>query len=58
MDRIEVHDILQFLTLNLHELSAFRVEDQRPTVQGFVDAYNRIIAECETDPGLRVVLST
>lgn len=53
-DRIEVHDILQFLTLNLHELSAFRAANQLPTVQDFVKAYNRIITDCETDPGLKI----
>lgn len=56
-ERIEVYDILQFLSLNVHELSEFRAADQRPTIQDLLDVYNRVIAECETDPGLRIVLT-
>lgn len=52
--RIEFHELLQFLTLNLHELGEFRAANQLSTVQEFVDAYNRIVADCETDPGLKI----
>ncbi len=51
------YDVLQFLTLNLHEFSAFHAAEQRSTMQGLVEVYNRIVDECETDPGLRIVLN-
>lgn len=52
--RIDVMDAEQFLAANLHELSLFKASERRSTFLKLVEAYNRIVEENETDPGLRI----
>ncbi len=52
--RIEVWDIEQFLATNVYELSLFKSAERKVTVQKIIDAYNGIVAQCETDPSLRI----
>jgi hypothetical protein len=57
-DRIDVYDVAQFVSLNLHELSGFEAARSRLTVDALFAAYNRIVEEAEGDPSLRVDVST
>jgi hypothetical protein len=52
--RIDIMDAEQFLAANLHELSLFKTSSRPATLERLVEAYNRIIAENETDPSLRI----
>lgn len=52
--RVEVWDIQQFLSANVHEHSLFD-EDKRNAKLGIIiDNYNRIVQQKETDPSLRI----
>jgi hypothetical protein len=52
--RIDIMDAEQFLAANLHELSLFKTSARLLTLEKLVDAYNRIVADNETDPSLRI----
>ncbi len=53
-DRLDVIEIEQFIATNVYEWSAFD-RDARPTaVRDIIDRYNRIVADCESDPSLRI----
>lgn len=53
-DRIDVMEIEQFVAANVYERSGF-ARDARPTiVQEIISRYNKIIADCESDPSLRI----
>lgn len=53
-DRIDIFDIEQFIAGNLYELGGFARNGRRATVERLVNAYNRIIETCETDPSLKI----
>lgn len=55
-DRIEILEVEQFLTTNVLEWSGFQLAQRPVTVRGLIDCYNRIIAECETDPSLKIAV--
>lgn len=55
--RIDIMDAEQFLAANLHELAFFKTSERRPTLEKLIDTYNRIVAENETDPSLRIELN-
>lgn len=53
-DGFDVIEIEQFIATNVYEWSAFD-RDRRPlAVRDIIDRYNRIVAECENDPSLRI----
>lgn len=52
--RIDIMDAEQFLAANLHELSLFKTSARLMTLEKLIEAYNRIVAENETDPSLRI----
>lgn len=53
-DRLDVIEIEQFIATNVYEWSLFE-RDNRPTaIRDIIDRYNRIIADCESDPSLRI----
>lgn len=54
--RIEILDFEQFIASNVYEISLFQSSERKITIRRLIDAYNRIVAECETDPSLRVDL--
>ncbi len=54
--RIEVLDFEQFIASNVYELSQFKASARKITVGRIIEAYNRIVSECENDPSLRVEL--
>jgi len=52
--RIEVWDIQQFLSSNVHEHSLFDEGRQNATLGAIIENYNLIVHEKETDPSLRI----
>ncbi|EKQ63575.1 hypothetical protein Xlen_10880 [Xanthomonas campestris pv. leeana] len=53
-DRLDVIEIEQFIATNVYEWSVFD-RNARPTaVKDIIERYNRIVAEVETDPSLRI----
>jgi hypothetical protein len=52
--RVDVYDVEQFVSLNLYEKFHFDLARQEETLNAFVDIYNRIIDDHETDPSLRI----
>lgn len=52
--RIEVWDIQQFLSSNVHEHSLFDEGKQNATLGTIIEKYNHIVHEKETDPSLRI----
>ena len=53
-DRVDVLDVAQFLTANVYERSLFQAGKCQVTLKGIIQRYNEIVAECETDPVLRI----
>ena len=52
--RVEVWDIEQFLSSNVHEHSLFDDGDRNATLAEIISRYNAIIDTVETDPSLRI----
>jgi hypothetical protein len=52
--RIEVWDILQFLSTNINEHGMFDTGAKYVQLSNIIEKYNEIIAEAETDPSLRI----
>jgi hypothetical protein len=52
--RIDIIDASSFLSTNLYELSLFRGAARRETFEKLIETYNKIVAEVETDPSLRI----
>jgi hypothetical protein len=55
-DRIEILEIEQFIATNVLEWSGFQLAQRPVTVRELVDCYNRVIADCETDPSLKIAV--
>jgi hypothetical protein len=53
-DRIDIIEIEQFIATNVYEWTAFQQTKRSVTVRQMVDAYNRIIDQCETDPSMKI----
>jgi hypothetical protein len=53
-DRIDILDIEQFVATNVYEWSAFRHAQRLTSIRQLIDAYNRIVESCETDPSLKI----
>jgi Domain of unknown function (DUF4928) len=53
-ERIDVIEIEQFLAANLYEHSGFDKLTRPVVMQRLIDAYNDMVAECESDPSLRI----
>ncbi len=51
--RVEVWDIQQFLTTNIHEWSAFDTKSRNAKLSEIIDRYNEIVT-IEHDPSLRI----
>lgn len=52
--RVEVWDIQQFLSANVHEHSLFDEDKRNAKLGAIIENYNQIISEKETDPSLRI----
>ena len=55
-ERIDVFDIEQFLAANVYELSKFKKDGRMVTVKEIIELYNKIVEQCESDPGLKIRL--
>jgi hypothetical protein len=53
-ERIDIIEIEQFIATNVYEWSAFQQTKRSVTVRQIVNAYNRIIDQCETNPSLKI----
>lgn len=53
-DRIDVIEIEQFIATNVYEWSKFQRDGRSATVADIVARYNAIVADCESDPSLRI----
>ena len=54
--RVDVLEVEQFIATNVYELSLFKTEDRKLTIEKLVDRYNAVVADCETDPSLKITL--
>lgn len=52
--RVEVWDIQQFLSANIHERSMFDASNCHSAMTDIIDKYNEIVLVVETDPSLRI----
>jgi hypothetical protein len=52
--RVDVLDAGQFLMANVYERSLFKATECKATLTGIITRYNEIVAECETDPVLKI----
>ncbi len=55
-DRVEILDILQFVTMNLYELSLSKSVQRQVTIASLVSKYNKIVENCEADQSLQIKL--
>ena len=53
-NRVDIWDIEQFLSTNLYEHGMFNASGRKDMALRLVEAYNAIVASCETDPSLRI----
>ena len=57
-DRVDIIEFEQFIATNLFERSRFERETRPVAVKDLIDAYNRIVESCETDPSLKIDFET
>lgn len=55
-DRVEILDVLQFVTMNLYELSLSKAVQRQVTISALVSKYNDIVKSCEADQSLQIRL--
>lgn len=55
-DRIDVIEIEQFIATNIYEWSKFARDERQISLRRLIERYNEIVAECESDPSLRIEL--
>ncbi len=53
-DRIEILEIDQFIAANVYEWSGFVHSGRSHSMKELIDAYNRIVEKCETDPSMKI----
>ncbi|WP_159565236.1 DUF4928 family protein [Budvicia diplopodorum] len=54
--RIDIWEAEQFIAANVYELSQFETSQRKCTVERLIEEYNKIVASCETDPSLKVII--
>jgi hypothetical protein len=54
--RVDIIEASQYIATNFYEWSRFKADARKVTVANLVEAYNRIVEECETDPSLKISL--
>ena len=55
-DRVDVFEAEQFLAANVYEHGKFGGDGRREATERFIDLYNNIIEQNETDPSLKIKL--
>ena len=58
LDKVDILEIEQFMATNVYKWSRFVQEKRAVTIGELVEAYNRIIDECETDHSLKISLGS
>lgn len=53
-DRLDIIEIEQFIATNVYEWSGFQRDARPSTIADLIARYNKIVAECESDPSLRI----
>lgn len=53
-DRLDVIEIEQFIATNVYEWSVFDRDARPATIKTIIERYNVIVADCESDPSLRI----
>lgn len=53
-DRLDIIEIEQFIATNVYEWSRFERDLRPSTVAEIINRYNKIVADCESDPSLRI----
>lgn len=53
-DRLDIIEIEQFIATNVYEWSVFERDARQSTVAEIIARYNKIVAEHESDPSLRI----
>jgi len=54
--RIDVLEVSQFMATNVYEWISFKNQERSGSLGKLIEAYNRIVDECETDPSLKISL--
>lgn len=57
-DRVDLIEFEQFIATNVFELGRFNVDERKKTFQKIIDAYNDIITKHETDPSLKIDMTS
>jgi Domain of unknown function (DUF4928) len=57
-DRVDLIEFEQFIATNVFEIGGFKVEGRKAVFQSIIDAYNVIVAANETDPSLKIELTS
>ena len=52
--RVDVLDVVHFLTCNVYERSAFQPAACKATLSDLINRYNKLVVKCENDPALFV----
>jgi hypothetical protein len=55
-DRVDILEVEQFVVTNIYKWSTFQQTKLMLLFRQLIEAYNRIIDECETDPSLRIIV--
>lgn len=58
LDRVDLIEFEQFIATNVFELGRFTTDGRKATFESIVYAYNTIIKNHETDPGLRIEITS
>ncbi|HEX7634336.1 MAG TPA: DUF4928 family protein [Noviherbaspirillum sp.] len=54
--RVDILEAEQFIATNVYEISQFKTDQRRVTVERLIEKYNEIVESCETDPSLKVTV--
>ncbi|MAZ16576.1 MAG: DUF4928 domain-containing protein [Ahrensia sp.] len=57
-ERLDLFEVEQFIALNLYELGKFAADGRRVAVAELVKRYNEIVEEFETDPSMKIEVTT
>lgn len=54
--RLDILEAEQFIATNVYEISQFKTDQRRVTVERLMEKYNEIVEACETDPSMKVTV--
>jgi hypothetical protein len=53
-DSIDVFEVEQFIAINLYEIGKFAADGRKAAISNFVNRYNDIVEDVETDLSLKI----